>query len=329
MKLASLKSGGRDGTLLVVSGDLTRAVSAGHAGARTLQAALDDWTRLSPKLAVLALDLEHDELDAFPLDPHALAAPLPRAYQWLDGSAYIAHVERVRRARNASLPPNHLTSPLMFQGGSGAFLGPRDVIRIAKAEWAIDFEAEVAVITGDVPMGIAAEQAGAYIRLVVLANDVTLRNLVADELAKGSGFLHSKPGCAFSPVAVTPDELGSAWDGGRLHLPVMIHRNGVLFGRPNAGEDMHFDFPTLISHAATTRALPAGTIVGGGTISNRSADAGFACIVERRVVEAEVSGEPVTPYLQQGERVRIEIWDADGRSVFGAIESEVRVNREV
>lgn len=328
MKLASLKSGGRDGTLVIVSRDLTKAIPAEQAGARTLQSALDDWGRLAPKLDVLYVDLNHDELDAFPLDPLALAPPLPRAYQWLDGSAYLSHVERVRKARGAEMPPNFLVDPLMFQGGSGAFLGSREAIRTADQEWGIDFEAELAVITDDVPMGTTPEQASAHIKLVMLANDVTLRNLVPGELAKGSGFLHSKPGCAFSPVAVTPDELGDAWDGGKLHLPLVTHWNGVLFGRPNAGDDMHFDFPTLISHAARTRSLPSGTIIGSGTVSNVDTNLGYSCIVERRVMEGAIAGSAVTPFMRHGDRVRIEVYSPDGRSIFGAIEQEVRINVE-
>jgi fumarylacetoacetate (FAA) hydrolase len=327
MKLASLKSGGRDGTLVVVSRDLTRAVSAEHAGARTLQAALDDWARLSPKLAILSLDLEHDELDSFPLDPLALAAPLPRAYQWLDGSAYLSHVERIRKSRGEPMPPDCLVDPLMFQAGSGAFFGPRDCIRVADEDWGVDFEAELAVVTGDVPMGISVAEAGRYIRLLMLANDVTLRTLVACEANKGSGFVHAKPGCAFSPVAVTPDELGAAWDGGRLSLTVVTHWNGVLFGRLSSGLDLQFDFANLISHAARTRALPAGTLVGSGTISNVDTSAGYACILERRVVESELGGSPVTPYMRHGDRIRIDALDAGGSSVFGTIEAEVRVHK--
>lgn len=325
MKLATLRSGGRDGTLVLVDRELNLAFPAGQAGARTLQAALEDWARIAPRLEVLYLDLNQDDLDAFPLNPFALASPLPRAYQWLDGSAYLSHVERVRKARGASMPPNALTVPLMYQGGSAAFLGPREPICLMDENWGLDFEAEIAVITDDVPIGVTPEEARSHIKLLVLVNDVSLRHLIPQELAKGFGFLHGKPGSAFSPVAVTPDELGEAWEGGKVHLPLVTHWNGVLFGKPNAGQDMQFDFPTLIAHAAKTRRLPAGTLIGSGTVSNADATRGCSCIVEKRVLEQLESGEARTPYMRQGDKVRIEMFDKEGHSIFGAIEQEVRI----
>ncbi len=326
MKLATLKSGGRDGTLVVVDRGLTVAVPASP-GARTLQAALEAWARIAPRLEVLYADLMQDELDAFPFRPAALAAPLPRAYQWLDGSAYLSHVERVRRSRGAEVPPEFSVDPLMYQGGAARLLGPRDPIAIADPAWGLDFEAEVAVITDDVPQGVTAEDAVGHIALVVLVNDVSLRHLIPRELAKGFGFLHGKPGPALSPVAVTPDELGGAWDGGKVHLPLIVHRNGEPFGKPDAGRDMQFDFPALIAHAAKTRALPAGTVIGSGTVSNRDPEAGFCCIVERRAVETESGADSLTPYLGDRESIRIEMLDAEGRSICGAIEQRVEASR--
>jgi len=322
VKLGSLRSGGRDGTLLVVSRDLRRARRAGEV-APTLQAALEDWPRLAPRLKALYDALNEGAESGFALDPADLASPLPRAYQWLDGSAYLSHVERVRKARGAELPPGLRTDPLMYQGASDDFLGPLDPICIADLNWGADFEAEVAVITGDVPMGADAGEAAGSICLVLLVNDVSLRNLIPPELGKGFGFLHGKPSSAFSPVAVTPDELGTAWDGGRVHLPLVTHFNGQLFGRPDAGADMQFDFPTLIAHAAKTRRLRAGTILGSGTVSNADASVGCACLVERRVLEIMESGEARTPFLRYGDRVRIEMLDRAGTSVFGAIDQEV------
>jgi fumarylacetoacetate (FAA) hydrolase len=328
MKFASLRSSSRDGILVLVDRELNTAFPAGQTGARTLQAALDDWARIAPRLETLYLDLNQDDLDAFPLNPFALASPLPRAYQWLDGSAYLSHVERVRKARGAPMPANSLTDPLMYQGNSASFLGPRDPIGIADETWGLDFEAEIAVVTDDVPMGVTPEEARAsHIKLVMLVNDVSLRNLIHQELAKGFGFLHSKPGSAFSPVAVTPDELGDAWDGGKLHLPLITHLNGSLFGKPNAGEDMQFDFPALIAHAARTRKLPAGTIIGSGTVSNTDPTRGCSCIVERRVLEQLESGAVKTPYLQPGDQIRIEVLDSAGHSLFGAIEQQVQIER--
>ncbi|MEX2009073.1 MAG: fumarylacetoacetate hydrolase family protein [Dongiaceae bacterium] len=323
MKLASLKAGGRDGTLIVVDRALARAVAVPRI-APTLQAALDDWTTLAPELRSVARLLELGEApDAVALDPAALAAPLPRAYQWADGSAYVNHVELVRKARGAAMPESFWTDPLMYQGGSDGFLGPRDPIEAADETWGIDFEAEIAVVTDDVPMGTTAAAAARHIKLLLLVNDVSMRNLVPGELAKGFGFFQSKPASAFSPVAATPDELGAAWDGGRLHLALLSHVNGAPFGRPDAGTDMTFDFPTLIAHAAKTRRLGAGTIVGSGTVSNRDRATGSSCIAERRVLEQLDSGAPTTPFLHFGDRVRIEMLDAEGRSIFGAIEQEV------
>ncbi|MBI2963064.1 MAG: fumarylacetoacetate hydrolase family protein [Deltaproteobacteria bacterium] len=323
MKLGSLKSGGRDGTLVVVDRGLRRAAVAREA-APTLQAALDDWSRAAPRLRALAERLERGEAqDAFPLDPAALAAPLPRAYQWADGSAYLSHVERVRRARGAEMPAGLQTDPLMYQGGSDGFLGPRDPIEVESEDYGIDLEAEVAVIVDDVPMAASAETAGERIRLVVLVNDVSLRHLVPAELAKGFGFFHGKPASAFSPVAVTPDELGAAWDGGRLHRRLRSEVNGRRLGEPDAGADMAFSFPRLIAHAARTRALGAGTIVGAGTVSNRDRAAGVSCIAEQRVLETLESGAPQTPFLRFGDRVRIEMLDERGESIFGAIDQTV------
>lgn len=322
MKLASLK-GGRDGRLAVVSRDLSRAVEA-KAAAPTLQAALDNWHEIEPELRSLARLLEEGHhREAFPFDPAKAAAPLPRAYQWADGSAYVNHVELVRKARGAEMPPSFWTDPLMYQGGSDAMLGPTDDIELADEAWGIDFESEVAVVTDDVPMGVSRGAAARHVKLVMLVNDVSLRNLIPNELAKGFGFFHGKPSTAFSPVAVTPDELGSAWDGAKLHLPLRSSLNGQLFGAPDAGVDMTFDFPTLIAHAATTRRLSAGTIVGSGTVSNLDRSKGSACIAERRMLETIEQGKPATPFMKFGDRIRIEMLDAAGRSIFGAIDQNV------
>ncbi|WP_333840927.1 fumarylacetoacetate hydrolase family protein [Pelomicrobium sp.] len=324
MKLGSLKSGGRDGILVVVSHDLRTAVAVPEI-ASTLQAALDDWEACRPALAsVYQLLNEGCMPGAFGLDPQALGPPLPRAYQWLDASAYLSHVARVRRARGANLPPHATTDPLMYQGGSDGFLGPYDPIVAESQDWGIDFEAEVAVITDDVPMGVDPAEAGGHIVLLILVNDVSLRHLIPPELAKGFGFLHGKPASALSPVAVTPDELGAAWDGSRVHLPLRVQVNGVFFGAPEAGQDMTFDFPALIAHAARTRHLGAGTLIGSGTVSNADASRGFCCIAEKRAQELIETGAAATPYLRFGDRVRIEMLDAEGRSIFGAIDQEVQ-----
>ncbi|MDF2766110.1 MAG: fumarylacetoacetate hydrolase [Rhodospirillales bacterium] len=323
MRFATLKQGGRDGTLILVDRSGTRGVGATRV-APTLQAALDNWERAAPELQELQRQLERRRLiEAFPLDVTQLAAPLPRAYQWADGSAYLSHVERVRRARGADMPPGLLTDPLMYQGGSDGFLAPTDPIPLQDDGWGLDFEAEIAVVTDDVPMGVTPEEARAHIRLILLVNDVSLRNLVPAELAKGFGFFQSKPASALAPFALTPDELGEAWDGGKLGLPLVVTLNGNEFGRPNAGEDMQFDFPRLIAHAARTRSLGAGSIIGAGTASNRDPTAGFACIAERRAVETVELGAARSLFLQAGDRVRIEAIAADGSAPFGAIEQEV------
>ena len=333
MKLASLKGGGRDGTLIVVSRDLARARRVPEI-AQSLQQALDDWARLSPKLATVARLLEEDAAsDEFAFDPTSCTAPLPRAHQWADGSAYVNHVELVRRARGAEMPQSFWTDPLMYQGGSDSMLGPSDPIEAADEAHGIDFEGEVAVVTDDVPMGIAPEDAAARIRLVMLVNDVSLRNLIPGELAKGFGFFQSKPSTTFSPVAVTPDELGAAWQGAKLHRPLIVHLNGKLFGRPDAGQDMTFDFGRLIAHAARTRRLGPGSIIGSGTISNKEeggtgrpaaeGGAGYACIAEQRSVETIRAGKPATPFLRFGDHVRIEMLDSEGASIFGAIDQTV------
>jgi fumarylacetoacetate (FAA) hydrolase len=323
MKLASLK-GGRDGRLVVVARDLTRAAPAWEI-ASTLQAALDDWDRVRPQLEATYRALNDGKADdTFAFEEKSCASPLPRAYQWADGSAYLVHVELVRKARGAEMPNSFWTDPLMYQGGSDGFLGPRDPILAADEAWGIDFEGEVAVITGDVPAGASATEAEKSIRLVMLVNDVSLRNLIPNELAKGFGFFQSKPASAFSPVAVTPDELGSHWHDGKLHRPLLIQLNGKQFGAPDAGADMAFNFPQLIAHAARTRSLTAGSIVGSGTVSNQDRAAGSACIAERRMLEQIENGAPATPFLKSGDRVRIEMKDEGGRSIFGAIEQDVR-----
>jgi fumarylacetoacetate (FAA) hydrolase len=328
MKLASLKAGGRDGTLVLVSRDLTRAVPAAPVAA-TLQAALERWQEVRPALETLADQIETgDVAGAFTFDEAACASPLPRAYQWLDGSAYVTHVELVRKARGAELPASFWTDPLMYQGASDSFVGPRDSIQATSEDWGIDLEAEVAVITDDVPMGTPAALAGRHIKLLMLVNDVTARALIPAELAKGFGFLHGKPASAFSPVAVTPDELGDAWRDSKLHLPLLSWVNDRPLGRPDAGTDMTFDFVRLIEHAATTRHLGAGTIIGSGTVANDAArdpasPIGSSCLAERRMLETIWHGAPRTPWLRFGDRVRITMLDAAGRSIFGTIEQEV------
>jgi fumarylacetoacetate (FAA) hydrolase len=327
LKLASLAQGGRDGTLVVVSRDLQRCVTAPRVAA-TMRAALDDWRVVSRDLALIAdlLDRGRDNINdaqAMPFDATKCLAPLPRASQWIDGSAYLNHVELVRKARKAEMPPEFYRDPLMYQGGSDTMLGPCAPIQAASEAHGIDFEAEVAVVVDDVPMGIDAAAARGHIKLVMLVNDVSLRNLIPAELAKGFGFFQSKPSSAFSPVAVTPDELGAAWDGAKLHLPLEVALNGAWFGHPNAGADMNFDFGQLIAHAAFTRDLGAGTIVGSGTVSNRDPAAGSCCLAEKRMIEIIASGAAATPFLKFGDRVRIDMKDADGRSIFGAIDQIV------
>lgn len=322
MKLASLKSG-RDGRLIVVSRDLSRAVGVADI-APTLQAALDGWDDAAPKLAERAAALETGKMaGVFPFDAGKCAAPLPRAYQWADGSAYVVHVELVRRARGAELPRSFWTDPLMYQGGSYNFLAARDPVPVGEESWGIDFESEIAAITDHVAMGIAADDAGPHIALLMLANDVSLRNLISEELAKGFGFFQSKIWTSFSPVAVTPDELGNAWDGRSIDLPLLTHVNGDLFGRPNAREGMVFGFPQLIAHAAKTRPLGAGTIIGSGTVANANREVGSSCIAERRAIETLELGAPKTPFLKFGDSVRIEMKGAEDHSIFGAIDQTI------
>jgi fumarylacetoacetate (FAA) hydrolase len=323
MKLGSLRAGGRDGTLVVVDRALKKAVAVPQI-ARTLQQAIEHWDVLAPELDKVYRRLnEGTANDAFAFDPAAMAAPLPRAYQWADASAYVVHVELVRKARGAEMPQNFWTDPLMYQGGSDKFIGPRDDIEATSEDWGIDFEAEVAVIVDDVPMGTTAKQARQHIKLVLLVNDVSARSLIPNEMAKGFGFFHGKPATAFSPVAVTPAELGDAWDGGKVTLPLISTLNGKQFGAPQAGVDMTFDFPRLIEHAAVTRHLGAGTIVGSGTVANKDRSVGSSCIAERRMIETIEQGKPVTPFMKFGDRIRIEMMDSRGQSIFGAIDQQV------
>jgi len=327
VKLASLKDG-RDGRLVVVSKDLQRYLPAEQP---TLQAALDDWATARPSLEGLAGRVDAGEGEAF--DEASCDSPLPRAYQWADGSAYVNHVELVRKARGAEMPATFWTDPLMYQGGSDSFLGPRENIRMADEAWGIDFEAEIVVVTDDVPMGVSASDALNHIQLVMLVNDVSLRNLIPGELAKGFGFFQSKPSSAFSPVAVTPDELGDAWRDGKLHLPLLSALNGEPFGRPDAGLDMTFHFGQLIAHAAKSRPLCAGCIIGSGTVSNKLDDGpgkpiadggvGYSCIAEIRTIETINDGKPSTSFMQFGDRIRIEMQDANGASIFGSIDQVV------
>ena len=322
MKLASLKHG-RDGLLVVVASDLKTCVSVPHI-ALTLQSALDNWHECAARLMrVYELLNDGSAEGARTFEVTNCAAPLPRAFQWADGSAYVTHVELVRRARGAQMPSSFWTDPLMYQGGSDNFVGACDPILVGTEAAGIDFEGEIAVITDDVPMAVTVEHAQKHIKLLMLVNDVSLRNLIPGELAKGFGFFQSKPATAFSPVAVTPDELGEAWDGGRVHLPLQIKYNNQEFGAPNAGEDMTFDFPQLISHAARTRFLCAGSIIGSGTVSNKDPGRGSACLAERRMLEIIESGEARTQFMRFGDRVRIEMLDLSGRSIFGAIDQVV------
>ena len=329
MKLASLKSG-RDGELVVVSTDLSRFLRATDA-APTLQAALDDWDAVRPRLQALSAELEAGQGE--PFDAASCASPLPRAYQWADGSAYVNHVELVRKARGAEMPDSFWTDPLMYQGGSDAFIGPREPILATSEDWGIDFEAEVVVVTRDVPMGVSVDDAGHFVRLIMIVNDVSLRGLIPGELAKGFGFFQSKPSSAFAPVAVTPDELGDAWHGNKLHLPLLSYLNGEAFGKPDAGVDMTFNFAQLIAHAAKTRPLSAGSLIGSGTISNKldggpgkpisEGGVGYSCIAEIRTIETIESGAPTTSFLKFGDRVKIEMLDAGGASIFGSIDHSV------
>lgn len=333
MKLATYKNGSRDGQLVVVSRDLSKAVAVPQIAA-TLQSALDHWSAAAPALAEVYRGLNQGSVQGeFAFDQAACESPLPRAYQWADGSAYVNHVELVRKARNSEMPPSFWTDPLMYQGGSDDFIGPRDNIDVVSEDYGIDFEGEVAVITGDVPMAVSAEAARSHIRLVMLVNDVSLRGLIPNELAKGFGFFQSKPASAFSPVAVTPDELGAHWHDAKLHLPLVSHLNGKLFGKPNAGVDMTFDFGQLVAHAAKTRNLGAGAVIGSGTVSNKQGTdygtsideggLGYSCIAEVRMIETIRDGAPKTSFMKFGDRIRIEVLDDEGHSVFGAIDQQV------
>lgn len=319
MKLATLNNGKRDGALVVVSRDLSRAVRVPHLAA-TLQAALDEWAELAPKLTAVYQQLNDGACaDAFPFDETACLSPLPRAYQWADGSAYVNHVELVRKARGAEMPESFWHDPLIYQGGSDSFLPPRGTIPMGSEEWGIDFESEIAVITDDVPMGTSPQAAAGHVKLVMLVNDVSLRNLIPGELAKGFGFFQSKPSSSFSPLAITPDELGDDWRDGKVHLPLETHLNGALFGAPDAGVDMTFNFYELIAHAAKTRPLGAGCIIGSGTVSNYDRSRGSSCLAELRMLEIIESGQATTPFLRFGDTVSIAMQDRNGMSLFGTI----------
>ncbi|MAK60810.1 MAG: 2-keto-4-pentenoate hydratase [Ponticaulis sp.] len=333
MKLATLRDGSRDGRLVVVSKDLTRATDAARI-VPTLQAALDDWEHVAPRLMRQAEGVELGSVPTFRFHEHDCESPLPRAYQWADGSAYINHVELVRKARGAEVPESFYDDPLMYQGGSDAFLGPRDDIPLGDVSWGCDMEGEIAVITDDVPMGVSEAEAASHIKLIMLCNDVSLRGLIPPELAKGFGFFQSKPASAFSPVAVTPDELGEAWKNSILHGALHVDYNGQPFGRPDAGVDATFSLARLVSHAAKTRRLSAGTIVGSGTVSNKDKDGGagkpvsaggkgYACIAEIRMIETIADGKPSTPFMKPGDLLRMEMMDTKGHSIFGAIEQKV------
>ena len=328
MKLATLRNGARDGRLYLVSKDLQTAVCVASI-ADNLQWALENWPTVEPQLQAHYTQLNNGALDDIIQFSHCqLESPLPRAYQWADGSAYVNHVELVRKARGAKMPDSFWSDPLMYQGGGDSFLGPKDNIPLLDPDWGLDFEGEVAVITSDVKLGVSTAAASKAILLITLVNDVSLRNLIPSELAKGFGFFHSKPSTAFSPVAVTPDELGDAWDGAKLHLPLYSYLNDTLFGKPDAGTDMTFDFPRLIAHAAKTRTLTAGTIIGSGTVSNCDRTVGSSCIAEKRMLEKIATGEISTPFLQDGDKIKIEMLDKTGQSIFGAIEQRVVMQDE-
>ena len=322
MILATLRDGTRDGALVVVRRDHAVFARATHV-APTLQAALDRWQECALQLAALQLSVDEGRTAGEPLDWTQLGPPLPRAYEWVDGSAFLNHVILVRKARGAEPPETLRTDPLVYQGGSSDLLGPRDDIPLVDPAWGLDFEAEVCVILGDTPRGVDAADAGAHIRLITLCNDVTLRNLVPNELAKGFGFFQSKPATAFAPLAVTPDELGPAWRDGRLHLRVRVQHNGVLVGDCDAGTEMHFSFHDLIAHITRTRAFGAGTILGSGTVSNADRARGISCLAERRMIETIESGKPSTPFLGYGDRIHIESLADDGGSCFGSIQQTV------
>lgn len=323
MKLASLNNQTRDGQLIVVNKSLSQAIVVPEI-ASSLQEVLDNWAQIKPQLEEISADLNKGKLKtAFPLEPKKLMAPLPRAYQWLDASAYVSHVELVRKSRGVEMPANFWTEPLMYQGASDHLLGCRDPIAFPEISWGIDFEAEIAIMTDDVPMGVTPTQAKDHIQLFMLLNDISLRNLAMEELKKGFGFINAKPATAFSAVAVTADELGDAWDGARLHLPLLSYLNEELFGWPNAGTDMTFGFPELIAHAAKTRHLKTGTIIGSGTVSNACHAKGSSCIVEKRMLEQIQSGSPKTPFMKIGDTIRIEMKDQEGNSIFGDIQQKV------
>ncbi len=322
MRLATLRDGTRDGALIVVSPNGRRYTPAGHI-APNLQAALDRWDDVAPALHALSDALARNEAPSLALEAEALHSPLPRAYEWVDGSAYLNHVRLVRKARGAEPPPTLESDPLVYQGGSGALLGPREDIPLADEAWGLDFEAEVAVILGDTPQGVRAGEAARFVRLITLVNDCTLRNLIPNELAKGFGFFQSKPASAFGPFAVTPDELGDAWRDGRLHLRMRVTLNDTLVGDPEAGPEMHFSFHDLIAHLTRTRAYTAGTILGSGTVSNEDRARGITCLAERRMIETIDHGAPRTPFLKVGDEVAIEVLDGDGRAVFGQIRQRV------
>lgn len=324
MKLGTLKDGERDGTLVVVTNDLSKCATVQDI-AITMQEAMDDWDEVKPMLQEASDKLQSGELDeeVIEFDATSMHSPLPRAFQWADGSAYVNHVELVRRARGAEMPETFWTDPLMYQGGADSFVGPTDDIEAASEDWGIDFESEVAVVTGDVPMGVDPTEALDYVRLIMLVNDVSLRNLIPGELAKGFGFFQSKPASAFSPVAITPDELGKNWKDGAVQLPLISTLNGNEFGRPHAGTDMTFHFGQLIAHAAKTRHLEAGTIIGSGTVSNKDRSTGSSCLAEKRMIEKIESGEIRTPFMKFGDTIKIEMLDEEGKSIFGAIDQKV------
>ncbi|GIU21590.1 2-keto-4-pentenoate hydratase [Shewanella hafniensis] len=323
MKLASYNNGRRDGQLMLVSRDLTKTVAV-PAIAHTMQQLLDGWDLLKPQLQELYDALNEGMLDsAQAFDEAKCLSPLPRAYQWADGSAYVNHVELVRKARGAEMPETFWTDPLFYQGGSDSFIAPKADIPLASEDWGIDFESEIAIITDDVPMGVSSDNAAKHIKLLMLVNDVSLRNLIPGELAKGFGFFQSKPSSSFSPVAVTPDELGARWEDSKVHLPLITHLNGELFGRPNAGVDMTFNFSQLVSHVAKTRPLGAGAIIGSGTISNYDRSAGSSCLAEKRMLEVIAEGKATTPFMRFGDTVRIEMLDDNNVTIFGSIDQKV------
>ena len=324
MKFATLRDGTRDGQLVVVSRDNSRCVPATSL-CRTLQCALDDWDAVAPALEALYRELNSNPAKGASFEPNQALSPLPRAYEWVDGSAYINHIALVRKARGAELPKTLRTDPLVYQGGSGVFLAPNEDIPLADERWGLDFESEVAVVLGDTPQGTKAGDATKYVRLVMICNDVSLRNLIPSELEKGFGFFTSKPASAFSPIAVTPDELGESWQGGRLHLPLHTWFNGKLFGEPNAGPEMFFSFADLIQHITKTRSYTAGTILGSGTVSNEDRSRGSSCLAERRMIEQIDHGKITTPFMKAGDRVAIEMFDQVGKSIFGRIDQKVSV----